>query len=200
MERPDLVYHDGKPMLTDVTKKLFTTDEFHRMAEAGIFFDDNDRVELIDGEIIKMSPIGARHMECVDRATTFFTEAFGRRAIVSVQSSLALTKDTEPQPDIVILKPRPDFYRSKRRSPEDVLLMVEVSDTTLRYDQNVKLPRYAAAGISEVWIEDLTHNLLLVYREPAGDHFKTELTFRHGDSVSPLAFPETIFKVDDLLG
>ena len=98
-------------MLTDVTKKLFTVDEFHRMAEAGIFVEDHDRVELIDGEIIKMSPIGLRHQECVDRATTFFTEAFRRKAIVSIQNSLALTIYTEPQPDVVVLKPRPDFYR-----------------------------------------------------------------------------------------
>jgi Uma2 family endonuclease len=200
MDPTNLIYDvRQEPMLTDVTKRLFTVDEYYRMADAGIL-TQFDRVELIDGEIIEMNPIGARHAECVDRATTFFTEAFGRKAIVSIQNSLPLTRYTEPQPDIVVLKARPDFYRSKRRGPEDVLLLVEVSDTTLRYDRNVKLRRYAAAGILEVWIEDLNENLLLVCREPAGDQYTIELTFRREESVSPLAFPEAIFKVEDLLG
>ena len=145
-------------------------------------------------------PIGDRHAECVERATMLFADALGKEAIVSVQNPLRLTNYTEPQPDIVIRKRRREFYRPKGHSPEDTVLLIEVSDTTLRYDRNVKLRRYAAAGILEVWIEDLTNDLLLVYREPAGDRFKTGLTFRRDDSVSPLAFPESIFKVEDLLG
>lgn len=186
-------------MLTDVTKKLFTVDEFYRMADAGIFTED-DRVELIDGEIIQMSPIGVRHMGCVNRANTFFVESFGRKAVVSIQNTLRLTTYTEPLPDVVVLKPRADFYGSKKCTPEDVLLVVEVADTTLRYDRNVKVPRYAAAGILEVWIEDLKSDLLLVYRDPAEKIFKTAITLHRGDSISPLAFPEVTFKVEDLLG
>ena len=186
-------------MQTEVTKKLFTVDEYYRMADAGILTED-DRVELIDGEIIEMSPIGNRHQACVNRANTFLTEAFGRTAIVSNQSPLRLSNYTEPVPDVIVLKPVPDFYASRPCVPEDVFFLVEVSDTTLRYDKNIKLLRYAAAGVAEVWIEDLTNDLLLVYREPAGDRFKTGLTFRRDDSVSPLAFPESIFKVEDLLG
>src|SRR5436190_3054902 len=153
MDPKNLAYYVWKePMLTDVTKRLFTVDEYYRMADAGIL-TQFDRVELIDGEIIEMSPIGVRHAECVERATTFFTDSFGRKAIVSVQNPLRLTTYTEPQPDIVVLKRRADFYKLKRRGPEDVLLVVEVADTTLRYDRNVKHPRYAAAGVSEVWID-----------------------------------------------
>jgi Uma2 family endonuclease len=186
-------------MITDATKKLFTVDEFYRMADAGIF-TEHDRVELIDGEIIQMSAIGVRHAGCVNRANTFFTESFGRNAVVSIQNPLRLTTYTEPTPDIVVLKPREDFYSSHRFTPEDVLLVVEVADTTLRYDRNVKIPRYAAAGILEVWIEDLNSNVLLIYRDPAKGTFRAELTLHRRDSISPLAFPDVTFKVEDLLG
>jgi Uma2 family endonuclease len=200
MDLNNLVYDVRKePMLTDVTKRLFTVDEYYRMAEADIL-TEFDRVELIDGEIIEMSPIGFRHAECVNRANAFFMRAFEQKALVSVQNPLRLTRYTEPHPDIVVLKPRDDFYSGKRFGPEDVLLVVEVSETTLRYDRKAKLPRYANSRISEVWIEDLSNNLLLVYREPAGDRFKTDLTFPRDKSVSPLAFPEALFRVEDLLG
>ena len=113
-------------MQTEVTKKLFTVDEYYRMADAGILTED-DRVELIDGEIIEMSPIGNRHQACVNCANTFFTEAFRRTAIVSNQSPLRLSNYTEPLPDVIVLKPVPDFYASRERRPEDVLFIVEVS-------------------------------------------------------------------------
>ena len=153
-------------METEVTKKLFTVDEYYRMSDAGILTED-DRVELIDGEIIEMSPPGNRHNACVHRANTFFTEAFGRSAVVSNQTPLRLSNYTEPVPDVLVLKPVADFYASRECRPDDVFFLVEVSDTTLRYDRNIKLPRYAAAGVCEVWIEDLKNDLLLVYRNPA---------------------------------
>ena len=105
-----------------------------------------------------------------------------------------------PQPDVVLFKPRADFYAAKKPTPEDVLLVVEVSDSTLSYDRKIKLPRYAAAGIPEFWIEDLKHDLLLVHREPAGNNYATLLTLHKGDSISVAAFPEVVFKVDDFLG
>ena len=186
-------------METEVTKKLFSVHEYYRMADAGILTAD-DRVELIDGEIIQMSPTGNRHNACVNRANMFFTEAFRRSAIVSNQSPLRLSNYTEPVPDVIVLKPVPDFYASRECTPEDVFFMVEISDTTLRYDKNIKLPRYAAAGVAEVWIEDLKNDLILVYRNPAEKAFKTSLVLHRGDSISPLAFPKVTFKVSDLLG
>ena len=186
-------------MPSEVAKKLFTVDEYYRMAEAGILGPE-DRVELIDGEIIQMSPIGVRHLGCVNAATALFTAAFGVRAVISVQNPLQLNDYTEPEPDIVLLKPRKDFYRHKHPYANDALLVVEVSDTTLRYDRNVKLPRYAAAGVPEVWIENLEDDELLVYRDPVGKIYSTTLTLHAGDSVSVLAFPETIFKVEEILG
>ena len=197
-----LEYHDvirKSPMQIETTKKLFTVDEYYRMAEAGIFTPDH-RVELIDGEIIEMSPIGARHLGCVNRATEAFTAEFRGRAVVSVQNPLQLTNYTEPAPDVVVLKPRADFYGAKKPVAEDAFLVLEVADTTLRYDLNVKLPRYASAGIPEVWIENLVEDLLLIYRDPEGDAYRTALALRNGDSISPLAFPDVVFNVAQLLG
>src|SRR5215813_142672 len=132
-------------MQIETTKKLFTVDEYYRMAEVGIIGPE-DRVELIDGEIIQMSPIGHRHMVAVNRATDFFTAAFRGRAIVSVQNALRLSNYTEPQPDIVLLKYRPDFYKEKNFTAQDALLVLEVADTTIHYDREIKLGKYAEAG------------------------------------------------------
>ena len=186
-------------MRADVTKKLFTVDEYYRMVDAGIL-KAKDRVELIEGEIIEMSPIGHRHEVCVIRATDFLTAALRGKAIVSVQNTLRLNNYNEPQPDIVVLKWRADYYAPKRFTPDDSLLVIEVSDTSVRYDTKIKLPIYAATGVAELWVENLQKDLLLVCRDPAGKNYRTQLTFGRGDSVSPLAFPDVTFRVDDLLG
>ena len=191
-------YDVDKAMLTEITKRRFTGEEYHRLVDVGILRED-DRLELIDGEIIEMSPINDRHAGCVLRMSTFFTRSFQQTALVSAQGPLRLNRYSEPQPDVIVLKPRDDFYDG-RWTPQDVLLVVEVSDTTLKYDREVKLPRYAVAGIPEVWIADVNENVLLVYREPVGDRYKTGLTFHRSDSVSPLAFPDSVFKVEELLG
>ena len=186
-------------MQADVVRKLFTVDDYYRMAEAGILGPD-DRVELIEGEIIQMSPIGNRHAGCVNRATDLFTRLFHGKAIVTVQNPVRLNNYNEPQPDLVLAKYREDFYSSKHPTPEDTLLVLEVADTTLKKDRDIKLPIYARLGIVEVWIEDLKHNQLLVFRDPGGQHYRTSLTLRADDSVSTVAFPEITFKVQDLLG
>ncbi|HYR84141.1 MAG TPA: Uma2 family endonuclease [Terriglobia bacterium] len=186
-------------MRSDVTKKLFTVDEYYRMAAAGILTED-DRVELIEGEILEMSPIGHRHMVCVDRATDLLTSSLRGKALISVQNPLRLNKYNEPQPDIVVLKRRADYYASKLHTPEDTLLVLELSDTTLRYDTKVKLPIYAESGISEVWIENLQEDLLLVCRDPAEKNYNIQLTLRRGEFIAPLAFPDVAFKIENLLG
>jgi Uma2 family endonuclease len=185
-------------MQVETTKKLFTVAEYYRMAEVGILGPE-DRVELIDGEIFEMSPIGDRHAGCVNRANHLFTSGFGNRAVVSVQNPLQLNKYTEPEPDLVVLKPRADYYASKKIRAEDAVLVVEVAETTLAFDRRAKLPRYAAAGIPEVWIEDLKSNTLLVYRDSKGSAFATSLVLRREDTVTPSAFPDVIFSVNDLL-
>ena len=185
-------------MRIEAEKKLFTTEDFSKMFDAGILNND-ERVELVDGEIIKLNP-GKRHISCTLRATAIFTRVFGERACVSVQNPIVLDIYNEPKPDIVILKPRQDFYASTEPSPEHTLLIVEISDTTLRMDQQRKLPTYARMGIQEYWIEDLKNHMLHVYRDPAGNDYKTCFTLPPTDSVSPLAFPDISFKVEDLLG
>jgi Uma2 family endonuclease len=186
-------------MRAEVTKKLFSVDDYYRMLDAGILAED-DRLELIEGEIIQMSPIGNRHAACVDRATELFIVSFNGRATVRVQNPLRLGKYNEPQPDIVVLKRRADYYASKTPTADDTLFVVEVSDTTLRYDTKVKLPIYARTGVAEVWIENLEKDTMLVCRDHAGSNYKTQLTLRRSDSISPLVFPDVIFKVEDLLG
>jgi Uma2 family endonuclease len=155
-------------METEVPKKLFTVDEYSRMAEAGIL-GPNDRVELINGEIIQMSPVGIRHIACVNRATALLVTTFAGRGVISVQNPIELDIHNEPQPDLTVMKHRPDFYATKRLTASDTLLVIEVADTTRWLEMNVKVPIYAAKGISEVWIEDLQHDRILVYRDPAGD-------------------------------
>jgi Uma2 family endonuclease len=186
-------------MQAEVTKKLFTVDEYYRMVDAGIL-SERDRVELIEGEIVEMSPIGRRHAACVNRANELFISSLKRRAIVSVQNPLRLNQYNEPQPDIVVMKRRDDYYASKHHTPEDTLFVVEVSDTTLRYDTKIKLPLYAATGVPELWIENLKEDVLLVCRDPAGKNYNTQLTLSRGDIISPLAFPGVSFKIEDLLG
>ena len=186
-------------MRTEVTRKLFTVDEYHRMGEAGILHEDS-RVELIEGEIIEMSPVGNRHIACVNRATALFSARLAGKAIVSIQNPVVLSRITEPQPDVVLVRPRDDYYASERMSSEHTFLVIEVSDTTLRYDRNRKLPLYAKSGVPEVWIEDLQGDVILVFRDPGPKTYATFLVFRRGDSISLLAFPDIAFKVEDLLG
>ena len=186
-------------METEVIKKRFTVDEYHRMGDAGIFGPE-ERTELIDGEIIQMSPIGQRHAGRVNRATAVFVKAFGERAVVSPQNPVQLSDWTEPQPDIVVFKPRSDFYENKRPVSDDVLLVMEVSDTTLRFDMKIKLPHFAAAGVCELWIQDLNAGVLHVFRDPAEKNYKASLQLKPGDSISPLAFPDIRISIDDLLG
>src|SRR6266852_2273262 len=186
-------------METEVTKKLFTVDEYYRMAEAGILSEDS-RVELIEGEIIQMSPIGRRHASCVSRANKLFITTLGDRILLSPQNPVHLSNITELQPAILLLKPRADFYASKHPVAEDTYLVLEVSDTTLRYDRDRKVPLYAKSGVPEVWIEDLQANVILVYRNPAGQCYSTSLTLHRGEQISLAAFPEITFKFDDLLG
>ena len=186
-------------METEVTKKLFTVDEYYRMGEAGIFGEEA-RLELIEGEIIEMSPVGSRHVACVNRATALFAARLAGKVMVSVQNPVLLSRYTEPQSDIVLARPRDDYYASERISPENTFLVVEVSDTTLRYDRNRKMPLYAKSGVSELWIENLQNDVILVYRDPGPKTYSTSLTVHRGESISLAAFPDVVFKVDELLG
>jgi Uma2 family endonuclease len=185
-------------MQTEAGRRRFTVDEYYRMAGIGIL-KDGERTELIDGEVLEMSPMGFRHSAAVKRADALFNRVFQGKAIVSVQLPVRLDAFNEPQPDVGVLRPRRDFYESGHPGPEDTLLVLEISDTSFRYDHEVKLGIYAAAQIPEFWILDLADETLLVFREPSRRIYETTISFRRGDSVSPVAFPEIVIAISDLL-
>lgn len=169
-------------MSLQVAKHFFTVEEFERMGEAGIFSEDA-RLELIEGEIVEMSPIGSRHAACVNFLNRFLNRAVGDIAIVSTQNPIQLDDFTEPQPDVALLRVRDDFYRNSHPKPSDVLLIVEVADTTIDYDRLVKLPLYAKAGIPEVWIINLPAERIEVYARPSGEAYQTTKQVERGDDV-----------------
>jgi len=151
-------------MALEIAKHVFTVIDFERMAETGILSED-DRLELIEGEIIEMSPIGSRHAACVDRFTELIV-GLRLNVIVRVQSSIQLDDYSQPQPDLALLRRRDDFYSDSLPRPGDVLLVIEVADTTLNYDCFVKLPLYARAGIPEAWLANLPADRIEMYAEP----------------------------------
>jgi Uma2 family endonuclease len=156
----------GTLMETWPRRHRITVDEYHRMAEVGLLARDA-RVELVEGEIIEVAPIGKAHTSVVEQLTRLLVRAVGDDAIVRVQGSVRLSQWSEAEPDVVLLKPRPDFYRNEFASGADTLLVIEVSDSTLRYDRDIKVPLYARHGVPEVWIVDLQNDQLLVYGSPS---------------------------------
>ena len=183
-----------------LTRHKLNVDDYDRMAEAGILGED-DRVELIDGELIDMAPIGQDHAATVTALTRALVLACGDRALVSPQNPVRLDRLNEPQPDFAVLRPRADFYRAGNRpSPDDVLLLIEVADSSVRFDRAVKLPMYSRAGIAEVWIIDLKRRVLDAYRGPAGDGYRQTATHQPGDTVPLALAPEIKVKLDQVFG
>jgi Uma2 family endonuclease len=182
-----------------LTRRRFSVDDYHRMAKAGILHED-DRVELLDGEIIEMAPIGSRHVATVNRMGRLFNERATGRFLVSVQNPIRLSRHSEPQPDLTLLRYRDDDYDAALPGPDDVLLVVEVADTTASSDRRVKLPKYAAAGIPEAWLVNLPRNSIEVHREPRDGRYQQVTVYRRGDMVSLLAFPDVTVAVDAILG
>ncbi|MGI8983922.1 MAG: Uma2 family endonuclease [Acidimicrobiales bacterium] len=176
----------------------FTVDDYHRMADAGVLGED-DRVELIEGEIVEMAPIGPLHASRVKRVARFFHRQMGDRVIVSVQDPVRLGDLSEPQPDLALLRPRNDDYAGAHPTADDVLLVVEVADSSVAYDRNVKMPLYAAHGIVEVWLVDLAAGIVEVWSEPGPVGYGNIRRVGAGRSLSPQAFPDVSVAVDDLL-
>ena len=182
-----------------VAPRRFTVDEYYRMAEAGILGPE-DRVELIDGEIVKMSPIGPLHAAVVRRLNAVLSKSLAGRFIVSIQSPIRLSNASEPEPDVAVVQLRADSYASAHPTPTDVLLLIEVSDSTLAYDRDVKLPRYAAAGIPEVWIVDLERQQIEQHYGPAGNQYRTKQTWAHGQALPSQSIAGLTLQIDELLG
>ena len=181
-----------------VTRKRFTADEYQRMGQAGILTED-DRVELIAGEIITMTPIGTRHNASVNRGMRTLVRAVGYDAIVQSQGSVRLDLYSEPQPDLVLLRPRSDFYASRHAGPGDILLIIEIAESSMQYDRDVKAPIYAAADIPEYWLVDLNTNVLWRFSSPAEGRYRGVEQYRRGQSIAPMLLPVCKVDVDVLL-
>ena len=181
------------------TQRLFTVEEYHRMAEAGILHED-DRVELIEGKIIQMAAIGSRHAACVKRLVKLFVREVGDSGVVGAQDPIILPDRSEPEPDVTVLRPRDDFYAAGHPVPQDVLLLIEVSDTCLEYDREIKLPLYARVGIPEVWIVDLAGGEILAYSRPVSGSYEEVSLARPGDRISPQVLPDLLVSVGEILG
>ena len=176
----------------------FTRDEYHRMMEAGLLGED-DRVELLEGAVLAMSPIGPHHCAVVDFLVRFFTRSLGDRAIVRVQSPIVLDDGAEPQPDLALLRPRTDFYRASHPSPADILLLIEVAESSTDVDLETKPPAYARGGVREYWVIDLLHKRVVVHRRPEGDRYTDVRAFGPEATVSPANFPDVQLPVVDCL-
>ncbi len=179
-----------------------TVADYHLMAEVGILAPDA-HVELIDGEVMDMAPMKSRHAWVVSSLYERFTDEAAKRFKLRCQMPLHLSQHSEPEPDLMVLRNREDGYRAKHPEPADVLLLIEVSDTTLGYDLRVKLPLYARHGVPEVWVVDLENNRVRVFRKPVGDDY-TEAWARDGsepdDALAPAAAPALAIKLSGLFG
>ncbi len=184
-------------MTGQVVRRHFTVTQYERMAEAGILTED-DRVELIEGEITEMSPIGSHHAGCINRLIALLTGSMGPTAILTVQNPLRLADDSEPQPDVMVLRARADFYTASHPTPADVLLLLEVADSSIDYDRGVKLPLYAQAAIAEYWLINLIDQTVEAYTQPIATGYQAVVRAGRGDSLRATLLPDLNLPVDRL--
>ncbi len=194
----------GKDMLVEVDrelqikKRLFNVAEYHLMVETGII-SERDRVELIEGEIVEMSPIGSRHAANVDSLVAFLSRQIRESAIIRVQSTVRFSETMELEPDLALLKPREDFYAGAHPKPGDVLILIEVANTSLKYDRTVKSPLHARSGIPETWIVDLTTDTIERHANPTSDGYRETVRFKRGDTLESRIIPDLRLAVSDVL-
>ena len=172
-----------------IVRRKITVEEYEVMYEAGVFKPD-ERLELINGEILKVAPMNAPHISYVIRLSRIFTERLTKRAIVSTQLPIVINEESEPEPDISILRWRSDDYFSGKPKAQDVYLLIEVASASLLFDRRVKLPLYARAGVPEVWIVKVQERELEVYRNPRGEDYAERQILQPTDRISLLAFPD----------
>ena len=176
----------------------FSVKDYYRMAETGVLRPDA-QVELLDGRILDMSPIGPFHGSVVNRLSRLFNLKASERWLVSTQAPLHLDDLSEPQPDVMLLRPEADDYASRHPGPNDVFLLIEVSDTTLDYDRSEKLPAYGRSGVREVWIVNLNEKSIELYRDPNFTGYGSQAVLRPGDAASVQAFPEVVVDISELM-
>jgi Uma2 family endonuclease len=180
-------------------RKIFTVQDYHKMIDAGIFAG-NSNYELIEGEIVKKMTVGDYHISCVNRLNRLFNLKIGETAIVSIQNPVVISNISEPEPDVALLRFQEDFYASGKATAADVLLLIEVSDTTVKYDRDVKIPLYARAGVGEVWLVNLPRQILEVYTQPVKGKYKLVKKIGKKETVSPALLSEIKIKVAEILG
>jgi Uma2 family endonuclease len=176
-------------MLT-LPRKKFATEEYHQIITSGVLKEDY-LIELIEGEIFEMSPVGFKHASCVKKINYLLAEKLGSKVIIGVQDPIKLNDNSEPQPDLVLLKPRDDFYATQHPTPEDIFLLIEVADSSIEYDRTFKIPIYAKNKVKEVWLVDLNQNLLEVYQNPQTNYYQNIKKLSPQDSLI-LSQPEEI--------
>lgn len=183
-------------MAIEPSHRRFTLSDYHQMAEVGILTED-DRVELIDGEIIEMTPVGGRHVACVSRLTRLLIESLGDDMAVNVQSPVQLGEHQEPEPDVAVVKAR--HYGNVLPGAADALLLIEVSDTSLGYDRARKLPLYAGAGIPESWVVDLQGEAIERHSSPVGGTYSVTVRAERGEEIESIAVPGLRLNADEVL-
>ncbi|WP_341531180.1 Uma2 family endonuclease [Nostoc sp. UHCC 0302] len=193
-------------MTVQLLRRKFTVEQYHKMVDSGILRED-DRVELIRGEIIDMSPIGTKHAACVNRLVNLLVQLLGIRVILAAQNPVALNDNSEPQPDVALLKPRDDFYATAHPQPQDIFLLIEVADATVMYDREEKIPLYeekiplyAEANIIEVWLVDINEEIVEVYQQPTPARYQLMQKFASGQTLSIQAFPDVNITVNEIFG
>ena len=184
--------------LSLITRK-FTVEEYEKMTTQGIIKPD-EKVELIRGEIIKMSPMGTRHAASIYRLTQLFYRKFGGLILLGVQNPIRLNNNSQPEPDLSLLIPRSDFYVAAHPCPQDIYLIIEISDSTLDYDRYTKIPLYAEANIKEVWIINLKEECLEVYRHPLEGSYQNIQKYSINKRVFVTSFPDIEFTIAEILG
>jgi Uma2 family endonuclease len=181
-----------------ITTRRFTVDEYYRMAEVGIL-EPGERVELIDGQIVRMAAIGTKRAACVNRLTRLLVHVPESRALVAIQNPVRLNDLSEPEPDVTLARPRSDDYASAHPGPDDVILVIEVANTTVEFDRDVKGPLYAAAGIPEYWLVDIPGDRVAVSREPGDAGFRDVSAHPRGQGLHPVGFSDLDDPVDSIL-
>jgi Uma2 family endonuclease len=186
-------------MSVPIQKYLFNVDEFYQMAQIGIF-TEVDRVELVNGEVIDLCKVSPRHAGCVTRLNSYLSRQLDMESIVSVHNPVRLGHYSEPLPDIALLKWRDDFYANGHPTPADVLLIIEVADTSVDFDRRIKLPLYARAGIAETWVMVLPKDTIEVHSQPADGKYQKVRRLKRGRRLVSPTLAGLSFDVDDLLG
>ena len=180
------------------TTRKFNTENYEQMFKSGIL-TPQDKVELIRGEIIEMSPIGLKHAATVIRLTNFLPLLLGNKVLISVQNPVQLNDYSQPEPDLAILENRDDFYLAKRPTIKDIILLIEVADSSIKYDKEIKLPLYAENKVQETWIINLNNDTIEVYRQPKNNFYQQIQILTKTEEISCLAFPEIIIPITSLL-